>query len=101
MWAELSTNGYVDGAGDAEWTEEDKLQLVLSPDLPPAMRSAVRREHSMEGDYLTLGPLPKALMRYVLAEYTHRRYEGYSFEVWQKSEAGRDSMKGLTSPSVA
>jgi hypothetical protein len=82
MWAELSASGYVDGSGDAEWQEETKLQLVLSPDLPPPMRSAVRREHGMEGDHLTLGPLPKALMRYVLAEYTHRRYEGYSFEVW-------------------
>ena len=83
-WAELRTSGYVNGAGDTEWKEEVKLQLVLSSDLPPPMRSAVRREHGMEGDHLTLGPFPKALTQYVLAEYTHRRYEGYPFGVWLK-----------------
>ena len=69
-WAQLGgTTGYIDGAGDTEWKEQSVLQLTLCPDIPPQMRAAIRREHGMESDILRIGPLPKALVQYVGAEY--------------------------------
>ena len=80
----VGQTGYVDGSGDLEWLEETELELALSPEIPQQMRSAIRREHGMEGDLLKIGPLPRALLQYVLAEYVHRQYEGYPFHVWLK-----------------
>lgn len=84
--AELGkARNYVDGAGDTEWREQAMLRIALVEDVPASMRAAIRQEHCMRDDVLDIGPMPKALLPYVQAEYTHRRYQGYPHEVWQRA----------------
>ena len=74
---------YAGAESDSEWWTETSLDLTLRPDLPPTLRNAIRLEHGLsETDRLKVGPIPVALLRYVRAEYTTRRYAGYADNVW-------------------
>lgn len=84
LWAEVgSRSGYVDSGDDAEWNTEATLYLALKADVPDAMRRAIRYEHDITADRLEIGPIPKALLPYVRAEYTDRRYEKFAGAVWE------------------
>jgi hypothetical protein len=74
---------YVDSRHDAEWKNLTEVRLLLHPDVPQAMREAIRQEHGMINDSLVLGPMPQPIAPYIIAEYTHRRYEGHDAQVWK------------------
>lgn len=79
--------GYVGAAADAEWQAETMLHLKLKQELPGAMQQAIRYEQRIDGDELTIGPIRKALQRYVLAEYLDRRFEGFQGPAWDVVQA--------------
>ena len=78
-----SKSGYVDAKGDADWDAEVMLHLALRADVPHAMRRAIRYEHDITTDRLEIGPIRRALLPYVRAEYIDRRYEGFAGAVWE------------------
>jgi hypothetical protein len=79
---EAPRDDYVDLSGDIEWYEYASASLVLSDGLPEELRNAVRREHGLDGAVLTLGPMPRALLRYAIGTHTDRRYDGWQAAVW-------------------
>lgn len=77
------TLGYVGGEHDAEWHAEDMLRLRLKDDVSDAMRQAIRYEFGLMADQLEIGPVRRALLHYVRADYLDRRYEGFAGSVWE------------------
>lgn len=76
-------SGYVDATEDVEWHTSAMLYLNLKADVPDAMRQAIRYEHGITTDQLEIGPVRKALLPYVRAEYLNRYYENFSGQVWE------------------
>lgn len=84
LQAELRpSSGYVGDGGDAEWHDTALLTLWLRPELEESVRSAIRREHGLDGDQLVIQGIRKALLPYVAADYLDRRYHGFEGPVWR------------------
>ncbi len=47
------------------------------------MRQAIRYEYGLVADHLEIGPVRKALLHYVRADYLDRRYEGFAGPAWE------------------
>jgi hypothetical protein len=91
---EAPRDDYVDQSGDVDWYEHASVSLVLADELPEELRSAVRHEHGLDGAVLTLGPMPRALLRYAIGTHTDRRYEGWQAAVWSPEKSQRSWESG-------
>ena len=78
----LPSSGYVGDEADAEWHRLITLKFRLHPDLPVSMREAMRQEHELDDDHLTIENVREALAPYISADYLERRYHGYDRAVW-------------------
>ncbi len=76
-------SGYVDDQNDAEWHEWVMLHLRLRDAVVLPTKTAIRHEHGMEGDRLRIGPVRRALLHYVAADYLERRYQGIEGPAWE------------------
>ena len=77
-------SGYVDDRDDAEWRERVMLHLRLRDTVMPPMRKAIMHEHGMQGSRLDIGPVRRALLHYVAADYLERQYQGLDGPAWEQ-----------------
>lgn len=88
MSAEIRRHsGYVGDENDADWHDWVMLYLRLRDVVMPPMQAAIRHEHGIVADRLDIGPVRKALMHYIAADYLERRYHGLEGPAWELGSA--------------